>query len=169
MKKLVLFDFDGVIVDSFATGLTLTRHSLQDENFSPESLRDLFMGNIFTRIAQQKKTSVLTEADYLMYYGEMMPAPLPAVKDVLQKIDIPCGIVSSARSSSLHRYLIKYCLHEYFTSVLGADVHTSKVEKFKMAMTAAAVSAEETIFITDTLGDIREANHVGIDTIAVDR
>jgi len=55
-----------------------------------------------------------------------------------------------------------------FTEVLGVDFHKSKVEKFKYLFQKYDLKPEEILFVTDTLGDILEANKVHVRTIAVD-
>ncbi len=55
---------------------------------------------------------------------------------------------------------------ELFTKIMGFETHKSKVEKFKILMAEHGVTPENTIFITDTLGDIKEAHKVNIRTIA---
>ena len=58
-------------------------------------------------------------------------------------------------------------MEKCFLKVLGSDIHTSKVEKMKFLLGEYQLSAQDCIFITDTLGDIREAAHVSIQTIGV--
>ena len=55
----------------------------------------------------------------------------------------------------------------FFSEVLGKETHKSKVEKFKMIFKEYGLKPEECIFVTDTLGDLREAKKVGVPTIAV--
>ncbi len=50
---------------------------------------------------------------------------------------------------------------------MGADVHKSKVEKIKMVFEKYSIGPKDCIFITDTLGDMREAEKTGIDAIGV--
>jgi phosphoglycolate phosphatase len=55
-----------------------------------------------------------------------------------------------------------------FSFLYGYETHKLKTHKFKKVLNDFNIREDECIFITDTLGDILEANEVGIDTIAVD-
>ncbi|WKZ23867.1 MAG: HAD hydrolase-like protein [Candidatus Dojkabacteria bacterium] len=59
----------------------------------------------------------------------------------------------------------KYNLRHYFGNILGVDVEKSKV--IKLQSVQKLHHNREMYFITDTLGDIREAEKVGIEAIAV--
>ena len=50
----------------------------------------------------------------------------------------------------------------------GLETHKLKTHKFRKVLDELNLKENECIFITDTLGDILEANEVGIPTIAVD-
>ena len=50
---------------------------------------------------------------------------------------------------------------------MGNDVHASKTVKNKMLLEKYALSPADAVFITDTLGDIREATECGIPAIGV--
>ncbi|MEK9154423.1 MAG: HAD hydrolase-like protein, partial [Patescibacteria group bacterium] len=51
--------------------------------------------------------------------------------------------------------------------VMGADVHTSKSKKIEMVFKKYGITARKCVFITDTLGDMREAKSVGVGAIGV--
>jgi phosphoglycolate phosphatase len=58
-------------------------------------------------------------------------------------------------------------LSSYFTEILGSDVHTSKSEKIKKLIEKYNITSKDAIYITDTLGDIKEAEGCGVKSIAV--
>jgi phosphoglycolate phosphatase len=51
--------------------------------------------------------------------------------------------------------------------VLGYDFHTSKVVKINYLLDKYKISPENSVFITDTLGDVREANECNVKSIGV--
>ena len=63
----------------------------------------------------------------------------------------------------LDRYEIKYM----FDFIAPAELSKSKVEKFKIIEEKYNVAATDTVFITDALGDVREAEEAKVPTIAV--
>ena len=56
---------------------------------------------------------------------------------------------------------------KYFDFVATKEVSNSKVEKFKIIEEKYGVTSQETLFITDTLGDVREADVAHVPTVAV--
>jgi phosphoglycolate phosphatase-like HAD superfamily hydrolase len=50
---------------------------------------------------------------------------------------------------------------------MGNDVHKSKIAKIEMALDKYRIDANDCLFITDTLGDIKEAHHMKVPTVAV--
>ena len=51
---------------------------------------------------------------------------------------------------------------------MGQETDDSKKKKFQMILDQYELKKDETIFITDTLGDIIEANDIGLKTISID-
>ena len=58
-------------------------------------------------------------------------------------------------------------IKELFDFIATAEVSKSKIEKFKIIQDKYAIPKENVIFITDTLGDIREAEMAQIPSVAV--
>jgi phosphoglycolate phosphatase-like HAD superfamily hydrolase len=69
---------------------------------------------------------------------------------------------------ALREYFVRNGLAEIFTEIMGLESHRSKIDKFKMLLSKHGLQDTECVFVTDTLGDILEANKVGLRTIAVD-
>jgi phosphoglycolate phosphatase len=67
----------------------------------------------------------------------------------------------------INTFLKKESIDGFFIDVLGADVHKSKVTKIKMLLDKYKVHPKDAVFITDTLGDVLEANECGVPSIAV--
>ena len=89
--------------------------------------------------------------------------------EVLQKLseNFELIIISSTLTAPIKEILEKEDLNKYFTEIMGNDVHKSKIEKIKMVFDKYQTNPGECVFITDTLGDIKEANHMNVKSIAV--
>lgn len=77
-------------------------------------------------------------------------------------------IISSNQETALEIYFHNNELTHIFSEILGVETHTLKIAKFQHLFEKYSLTADECIFVTDTLGDIREGNKVGVRTIAVD-
>lgn len=77
-------------------------------------------------------------------------------------------IISSNMEQALNSYLKNNKISHIFKEVLGVESHKSKIHKFKLLKKKHGLNKNNSLFITDTLGDILEANKAGVKTIAVD-
>jgi phosphoglycolate phosphatase len=94
---------------------------------------------------------------------------IPGMKKVIENLEkeYTLIVVSSTITSPIRDFLEEHGLVGHFTEVMGNDVHKSKVEKIKMVFEKHGVAANNCVFITDTLGDMHEAEKTGIDSIGV--
>jgi len=160
-----MWDFDGVIADTFQLAFDIIR--THDSTMTEEAYRMRFHGNI----NKARQPQDLSAEDFFNAYGDgiIQRALFDDVADQIQTISntYPCIIVSSTTSSPIATYLTHHGIRDCFAQILGNDVSHSKAEKFQMVYQEFKTSAQKCIFITDTLGDIREATSVGMPTIAV--
>lgn len=173
-RKFVLFDFDGVIADSYAvayeTARTMCAHITDSE------YRGLFEGNVYQRHDVFLSQKHGPECDHDMdWFSVFTPAfeerarLFNGMREVIESLahTYVLIIVSSTVTSPVQGFLERHHIGRYFSEVMGADVHTSKHEKIKMVFEKYSVSAPECIFITDTLGDMREAELSEVGAIGV--
>ena len=169
---LLMFDYDGVIADSSVIAHQ-TGMEVFDKNMTVEEHRRYFDGNI-------RQTAHSLEQGREVYRDD----------DPFQTVFIPrfiasstfenipetilrmaqgnsMAIVSSSVSGPIRQHLQRHGLKSVFDKVYGVDVHASKVIKIRQALKDLHSSVNDSVFITDTLGDIREANEVGVRSIAV--
>ncbi|MDD3302950.1 MAG: HAD family hydrolase [Candidatus Gracilibacteria bacterium] len=168
--KDIIFDFDGVIVDSFGFHVENIR-DFYELDFHENDLKDMQNGNIF----DSHSYKVLEEKGWDGYkvhiYNNYTKLPIDeSIKDVLLKLkdDYRLHIITSGGANNVCGLLKNNDLYEIFDEILCHEFHKSKIYKFNYLFDKYDFSPSESIFITDTLGDILEANEVGIKSIAVD-
>jgi len=76
-------------------------------------------------------------------------------------------VISSTFTSPIGQYLQKYNLAHYFDEIMGGDVHKSKATKINMVLEKYKVTSADCVFITDTLGDMKEAAACDVKSIGV--
>ncbi|HYE59766.1 MAG TPA: hypothetical protein VEA18_01115 [Candidatus Kapabacteria bacterium] len=76
-------------------------------------------------------------------------------------------IISSGLSASIAGYLCQHSLDHTVSHVLGADVAPSKADKVRMVFRDFHTGPCDCVFVTDTLGDVREVAALGVQVIAV--
>lgn len=167
--KAVLFDFDGVLHDTFS----LHRKMISDfsrYDLSEQEYRDMHNGNFHGHaVGALKSVDWKAYRDYVRENIEnlvMKEQVRKTLRELKRGSDL--YIVSSGGKNVIAGYLEKNNALHLFTEILGLEFHRSKIEKFRYLFEKYALNTENSIFVTDTLGDILEANEFGIKTIAVD-
>lgn len=166
MIKAVIFDFDGVLIDSFEIGYGVQAKLWKD--ISREEYRDMFNGNVY----EHKEVNDDIAHRYLEFYKDL-------IKDVKMTLDVKhflndvakehsLFIITSNASDIISPFFEKSNTLSMFESIMGLETDKSKVKKFNIIFDDYGFSKEECLFVTDTLGDILEANEVGVKTVAVD-
>ena len=169
-QHFVLFDFDGVIADSLALSYEITR------SFNPEvdeeKYRRLYEGNIYDSISKLPGWHAGHPEEYFKRFSPRMKTEVRLVVGMDAVIKNLAGeytlaVVSSTPSVGITDFLTSHNLLQYFADILGRDVHHSKVEKMRMLLEKYDTTSEHCVFITDTLGDMREAKAHEMGTIGV--
>jgi phosphoglycolate phosphatase len=171
MRKFILFDFDGVILDSYQTALTTQQIVCPD--LDEEGYRRFFEGNIFERLNTGTIHSErCRHDDFWDHYipkvkreGRLISGMDDAVRALAEEHALI--IVSSGQTPFIEDFLVEHGLDVCFDRVMGNDVHESKEEKIRMVFKEYGADAADCVFVTDTLGDIREAAKMGVGTIGV--
>ena len=166
-RQMVIFDFDGVIADSWwlthktarkiYPGLTETMH------------RRGFEGNI---LKVEKDWAHLERKDVDFYDEYEKETHLVKFFEIAETIShlaekYMLSIVSSTPNKLIKYFLLREGLAQCFSDLLGADIHESKHEKIKMLFEKYILLSAECVMITDTSGDVREAHMAGVDSIGV--
>ncbi len=169
-KQLVIFDFDGVIINTLPFQFELNREL--NPHITYEVYKDMSNGNFFDSFQGENAIVKLTpHPQYRKVYRDKVrefDTPLPiqnAIKKFSEKYIV--AIVSSGSEEAIEHFLGKKDLNSYFNDILGHETDKSKVVKIKLLLEKYSIAEKDAVFITDTLGDIREGNEVGIKSIGV--
>lgn len=176
MAKLLLFDFDGVIVDSLPVYERAVKTSLDQMGVpivqTREDFFDLFEDNFYEGIVKKGvdlKEFIQVSRNILgdIHYEELEPNRfLFPVLEALNR-DHFLVIISSNSSGIIRKALSKYGVEGYFQEILGSDASYSKEEKIRLAMYLFGIAQKQIYYIGDTAGDIREARNAGVHAVAV--
>lgn len=143
-----------------------------------KDMMEILCGNFYEEYDKMKQyhvpvneTDEEKESRMKIYHEAKEKSDLfPGISDLvktLHKMDYILAINSSANQRNCMVLLEKNEIIECFDFIGVAEVSKSKVEKFKMIEEKYAVPKDNILFVTDTLGDIREADKAGINTVAV--
>ena len=176
--RLLLFDYDGVIADTFADMLTFAQETCEELGVShtvvpadlsklevmsfatfgracevPEPLLDEFVGKSTRRFAEKVKP----------------PAIFDGLAEVIRGLSERniLAIVTGNTSGNVNAFLAHHRLQGCFRGIYGVDMPGSKVEKIKLARREFETGRNLTWFVGDSLSDIRAAREAGVKSIAV--
>ena len=166
--KALIFDFDGVIEDSFEFHVNKISE-FTGFNLSKKELRYIHTGNFFKKAP--KELHDVDWKDYRDYIFKEQTSLIVKknIKKTLLELHNKFNlfIISSGGTKNIKSYLSNNKV-SIFKEVLGFEKIKSKEKKFEFIFKKYSLTPKECIFITDTLGDIIEANDVNVKTIAVD-
>ncbi|MDP2703762.1 MAG: HAD hydrolase-like protein [bacterium] len=171
-SNFVLFDFDGVIADSFSAAFAINQ--TRCPHLTADEYRARFSGNI-NDWKKTKATSHTKECrsdiDFFTEYVPKMkvlgvfPGMLEAIQELSRLYTLI--IISSTLTSPIKEFVERQGIGACFTEIMGKDVHESKARKIEMVFSKYGVDKNSCVFVTDTLGDMREAAHLDVGSIGV--
>jgi phosphoglycolate phosphatase len=175
MQQVLIFDYDGVIVDSLPIFMDYFIDACKKQGYSniatkKEFLR-LFNGNMFEQMMKKgmgKKTIlniVYTLKKGLIDHQHEIKL-FPEIKQVLEKLtDQHTLIISTSNETTVvSEYLKQKRLYRFFNAIYGSDVEPSKVKKIELIK--QNYTSNKYTYIGDTVGDIKEGKQAQIQTVA---
>lgn len=164
-KKIIAFDFDGVLINTIDMSVSVSQR--MDKAMTRDRYLRNHEGNVFKMFNTAKDSVVdfFTEYQKGLRHHEITPEFVQLIQTLAKQYSLT--IVSSTPSAIITEYLSQKNLRNYFGSILGGDVSPDKAQKLQMICSEFGCGPDSLIFITDTLGDIKEANRAGVPTIGV--
>ena len=181
MVQAIIFDMDGVLIDSFETWLKVFNNSLKEAGKQSmtkhEFIKEVWAKDlhvIVPRFFPGKKVKSMAAFYYEQFdkYQDSIVI-LPQVRETLaalQKKDMPMGICTNTFSALSRKLLQGADLLKYFKVVIGGD----NVEKGKpepdgilLACKKLGIQPKEAIFIGDTPYDMEAGKRAGATTVGI--
>jgi phosphoglycolate phosphatase len=156
-------------VNSCQLSYEISKESIVDMEYS--ELQTWAEGNVYS-----KKLREDCDESYFEYYFEQYSKrivqllPVEGIDRVVKELELQgfkLIIVSSTDENSIKEFLKKYDLEKYFTEVLGKNFNPSKIEKIKIICDKYKIKSQETLLVTDSVGDVKEAHEAKTKAIGV--
>jgi phosphoglycolate phosphatase len=174
--KLLLFDFDGVLVDSIDVYERTVTDCLQQIGQPLKRGRaeflELFEGNFYESLVQHginMDKFMAASVDILskVNYAEMKP--FDAIRPVLRELskNHPMIVISSNDTPTITEALRLYDFNGIFQEILGSDFMLSKKDKIRYAAKKYSAALTDIYYIGDTTGDMKEGKQAGVKTVGV--
>ena len=186
MKKLVIFDLDGTLLNTIADLATATTHSLQQLGYPThsEDIIRTFVGNGINKLLErslpadkQTEENVLRMRTYFVPFYDAHNAdlsrPYPGITTLLEKLQnkgLMIAVASNKYQAATAKLIRKYFPSIHFVEVLGQregiSIKPAPSIVFEI-LKKADVDREEVLYVGDSGVDMQTANNAGVDAIAV--
>jgi phosphoglycolate phosphatase-like HAD superfamily hydrolase len=169
-KKLVIFDFDGVLINTL--DFAFASYKELNKDFTWEKFQDFSNGNFHETVGSEINNGFCSPEDkkwdeiYSRHIRDLKVVDI--IVDTIKKLALNyvLAIVSSTSTQCINDFLLKEKITN-FSDILGTDVHKSKIIKINSLLEKYNIKPDCAVFITDSLGDILEGNACGIKSIGV--
>ena len=186
MKKLVIFDLDGTLLDTIADLAESANHALKQLGYPTRDVEKIrtFVGNgvnklLFRALPDGEKTEenlMRMRTHFVPYYDAHnadLSAPYPGIVALLEELQAK-GLRMAVASNKYQEATVKLVKHYFpmidFVEVLGQregiNVKPDPTIVFDI-LKKAGVSKEETLYVGDSGVDMQTAINAGVDAIGV--
>ncbi len=193
-KKLIIFDFDGVIADTFKQAYEASILASKEYGFTPFSSKEEFYNdlNVTTQTAPKlvlnrfRKHGFIAGAKGIVhqlfntkkfkhgivkYFGPILLQAdyFKGIPALLQELYTRSEMVilSNNQASGINLFLAKSNLAKYFTQVHGFEKTMVKTQALDEIIKSHNVKLENVVFVTDMASDIKDARPLKIPVLAV--
>lgn len=174
LPPLIMFDFDGVIADSFEVFYHEFSSAIRALGFeklsSREAMLDLFDGNAFASLVKlgfpmRKLRALGREFQPRIAAANERVAPFAGMPELLAELAAawPTYVITSNQTAAVEEFLARHGVAGV-RGVIGADKEASKVKKIRRVRRLH--KGHTPWYIGDTKGDMIEGNAAGALTIA---
>lgn len=176
--NLIVFDFDGTIVDSFAILIKTTNCLARDFGYSPISssqiplMRTLSLREriqqlgipkwklpFFLRRFRQELNQFLSDLQFVEGMKEILLE--------IEKHNYRLGIVTSNSRHNVEDFLRLQKLNHLFEFIYGGRVLSGKTSRLKKLVKLNQFNSQQLIYVGDETSDIKAAKGAGVTNIAV--
>lgn len=186
MKRLVIFDLDGTLLNTIADLAASTNQALRHFNYPehPTEAYRFFVGNginkLFERAlpeGERTEQNVLRiRSRFIPYYDQhdtdfSTPYPgIPEVLEALQNRGIKLAVASNKYQSATERLITHYFPTLRFEAVLGQREGIPVKPDPTIVndiLQATGIAREEVLYVGDSGVDMQTALHAGVDAVGV--
>lgn len=177
MKKHIIFDVDGTLLDSEEAVLLSFQETLYRKTGKKTDIRDLKYALGIPSEAALRQYGFPEEEipEIVDFWGDLTPdyrkfiKVFPGIRQLLEKLKengARLGIVTSRNAEEYRRDFLPFGLEGYFDTVICADdtlIHKPYGEPVKEYLRRENARAEDAVFIGDTVYDMDCAADAGVD------
>ena len=175
--KLIAFDYDGVLADSFDYNLnafnTILKRNGLSINALPDDLKNLknmtyeqlaFDVGVPQDMVESVKQETLFEMEKTTSSVSLYEGIVDMIKEITSKVRL--AIISHTNSSTISTVLEHLGCDSCFSDILGGDIKGTKSQRLEFLMETYLLAPEDLYMVGDSMSDIMEAHKAGVYAIA---
>ena len=186
MKKLVIFDLDGTLLDTIADLAESTNHALKQLGYPTHDVETIrtFVGNGINKLLEralppheQTEENVMRMRSHFVPYYDVhnadLSSPYPGIVNLLEDLQakgIQIAVASNKYQAATVKLVKQYFPNIDFVEILGQregiNVKPDPTIVFDI-LKKAKVSCEETLYVGDSGVDMQTAINAGVDAVGV--
>lgn len=174
MKKLVLFDWNGTLLNDIPRWHEATEATFRRFNAQAPSIADFFreLEGDYLDIYRSRgitesraQLNLIYEAFYNFYSTEATLSPNAVYTlEALRTLEIPCGLVTMQKEELVEPFMAREAIGGFFSY---ARYHVlNKTDVIREILDEAGVDARDCLFVGDSPSDIRNANDAAVTSVA---
>lgn len=176
MTRLVVFDFDGTIADSFDEAMAVFKQLVPGQDELTQEQIDVLRNKPYKEIFDYFKISYFRVPGLLVKGRQMLKRsihkvnPYDGVAEALHELKADgysLAIISSNATQSIDKFLGRHKLAQYFDSVEGYAGLRGKPKLIRALIKKRQGTAQQTIYVGDEPRDVEAAKKAGVWSVAV--
>ncbi len=186
MKKLVIFDLDGTLLNTIEDLGHACNHALKKNNFATHSIASypFFVGNGVRRLIQRvlpedhrgEETVEMLLKDFMEYYDQHncdYTKPYPGIKELLADLrdkGVKLAVASNKYQAAVDKIIAHYFADIDFVAVYGQNEGVQVKPDPSVVFTILAqahISKADTLYIGDSGVDMETARRACLDSVGV--
>jgi phosphoglycolate phosphatase len=175
MKNVLIFDYDGVIVDSLEIFMENFIEACNREGFrniaSKKEFLKLFEKNMYESMFEigMSKEQILRIVNFMkdrLIENQHNLELFPGIKETIENLSKNnLLVIVTSNESTVVKEFLKLKKIDKFKDILGSEKEASKIAKIQKIKTDFNV--DNHFYIGDTTGDIIEGKHANVRTVGV--
>lgn len=175
---LILFDFDGVLADTFADMLRFAQqvcdelgvsHAVVQTDLSELEVMSFATFGRACEVPEERVDEFVRRCTQKFAQKPAPPALFNGLGEVLRKLaqSHVLAVVTGNTGSNVRAFLKEHALAGCFRAVYGVDLPGSKAQKILMAKSQFAAEAGTVFMVGDSISDVQAARQAGVKSIVV--
>ncbi len=186
MKKLVIFDLDGTLLNTIADLAASTNYALQQYGYPvhEEKAYNYFVGNGINKLFERalpeeyrtQENILKIRSCFVPYYdvhNADLSVPYPGIPELLNSLQargVKLAVASNKYQSATEKLVHHFFPDIHFVSILGQrDGIPAKPDAGIVtdSLLAAGVTDDEALYVGDSNVDMQTAQNAGVDAVGV--